>query len=343
MEESKTTRPPRTAAPPATQPKIRKGLRWLRAGVTLILILVILQWIDFDILLKTIRRTDWRYVLLILPTALLDRYLMAYKWNMLLRVRGVAFSNWEAFRIYMASGFVSLTLPSGLGGDVFRVARMKMSGRKMSDATASIFLERVVGLLATASLAIIGLSVILGAGADGHYQRIYYATWLLFILTLTGLFLSIHTRTFNLMRRVLSGFEKIRLIRMFLDFQHVYMELGHYSKTLLYVFILSFLEHGILATMNFWGARGIGVSLGMSYFFAIIPLASLVLIIPISIAGIGVSEGSYIILFSRAGLSPSESLALVLIMRVIGWMVLIPCGVAFLYESTALKRIDDPM
>ncbi len=58
--------------------------------------------------------------------------------------------------------------------------------------------------------------------------------------------------------------------------------------------------------MTFLSAKAIGLSVTWIYFVAIVPLASLVLILPIYT--IGVLEGTYILLFARFGVSPTDAL-----------------------------------
>ena len=65
----------------------RRSSFYLRVGIALILICVIFRWVDFRVVMQTILKTDLRYMVLILALALFDRYLMAYKWNILLKRR----------------------------------------------------------------------------------------------------------------------------------------------------------------------------------------------------------------------------------------------------------------
>ncbi len=50
----------------------------------------------------------------------LDRFVMAYKWSLLLAARGVAVGLWTAVRAYFASSLVGLILPVTVGADAMR-------------------------------------------------------------------------------------------------------------------------------------------------------------------------------------------------------------------------------
>jgi len=252
----------------------------------------------------------------------------------------MAFTNAEAYRIYLASVFAGTFLPTGVGADVFRAFRATTSGRSADEVTASIVVERVIGLLAVTVIALIGLGALVRLGEVG-FRELYYLTCVLLLVIMIGLSISILTPTFHVVKRLLSPFEKYKLVRMYIDFHGAYIEFSRHWKTMLFFFLLTVLEQGVLIMMNFWCAQALGFSITLVYFVAIVPLSSLVVKLPISIGGIGVVEGSYILLFALAGLSATESVSLSFVMRVIGWAVLVPCGLVFLYDSARLKHLHD--
>jgi uncharacterized membrane protein YbhN (UPF0104 family) len=100
---------------------------------------------------------------------------MAYKWAMLLRARGVAISNLEAFRIYLLSGFVGSFLPTGVGADVVKLARTTLAVGNLDKVTASVVMERAIGLVAVMVLALGALLVLLVAG-ESQFILLFYLT-----------------------------------------------------------------------------------------------------------------------------------------------------------------------
>lgn len=318
-------------------PPGRRVFLYIRVCIALILIYFILRLVDFRVVMTTIIKIDARFMVLIMALALFDRYLMAYKWNMLLRTRGMAFSNFEAFKIYLSSGFVGILLPSTIGGDVVRAFRTRMSGGQLYQITASIVVERFIGLLAAAVLAAFGMTILVGT-KDIRFNDIYYAVWFFFIALICCLSLSIQTKVFNFVKRVFSRFEHNKLFRTYLDFHRAYMDLSKHWKVLSFFGLLTILRHVVLILMNFYGAQALHIPVTFVHVFAIIPIAAILVLLPISIDSIGVKEGVFIFLFGLAGLSPEESLSLSLFMRVFQWLMLIPAGFVFLYDSAILKR-----
>jgi hypothetical protein len=117
------------------------------------------------------------------------------------------------------------------------------------------------------------------------------------------------------------------------------MELSKQRKVLLIFGILSFFRHGVCILMHFLGAMALELPITFDYFVAIIPVATILVLLPISIDSIGVKEGIFIFLFGLAGLSPEESLSLSLFMRVFRWILLIPAGFVFFYDSMKMKTV----
>ena len=185
---------------PVPAPGRRKWSLFLRAAVTLALIVLILRWVDSRAVLATLARADPGWLACIAALALADRYLMSYKWALLLRGRDVAMSNGEAFRIYLASVFAGTFLPTGVGSDIYRVVRTAANGRRLDTITASVVIERVIGLLAVLVVALIGLGIVVHRG-DMALSPIYRLTWAGLVLLWVLLFLSIQRRTTSVMTR----------------------------------------------------------------------------------------------------------------------------------------------
>jgi glycosyltransferase 2 family protein len=315
-------------------------LRYLQIAIAFILIFFILYLVDYREGLRLITHADPQYILLIIVTAFFDRYLMAYKWAILLRARGIAVSNTMAFRIYLVSGFVGTLLPLAIGGDVFRAFQLRRNRWTVVQITASIIMERVIGLLALTILCLLGLWFVV-RGHGSQFDGLYYSVWGILLILVIGLLLVTQALALDIMKRLVTGLKKYRAGRILLDLHDAYKNLGRHRKVLLLFFVLSFLEHGLQCLISYWGAKAIALPIEMTYFFAIVPLSILGSTLPISTGAIGVTEGVYILLFTWAGLTPTESFSLALLMRVIGWIILLPGGLVFFYDSVRFRRLQD--
>jgi glycosyltransferase 2 family protein len=331
--------PASEAAPPPPAPATGRGRLWfwVRLVIALTLAVVLLRTIDFRSALGTLAQTNVALVLAVFAIAFLDRFLMAYKWNLLLRARGRGFSHLEAFRIYLAAAFVGAWLPTGVGGDMFRAVRGSVSGRGVSTVSVTILLERALGLLAVAALSA-GALGILALRGDTRMQDIFVVSLLLLAATIAGLAFSIHPGVFAWIQRITAPHAGRKPVRMFLSLHDAYVELSRERGLLVVFFLLSVLEQFVQVIMNWLAAVALHLPVTLLDFTALVPISNVIVMLPISIASVGVLEGTYVVLLARAGVTAPGALSLSLLMRAIGWLMLVPSGGAFMWDSATLKR-----
>ena len=109
----------------------------------------------------------------VVTLATVDRLLMAWKWWLLVRGRDATLGLWAAIRAYYLASFVGYFLPMTVGADAVRVGALARGGRT-AVLVASVVLERLIGALAQAVLAVLSVATLvsLGLGAQvGPAQR----------------------------------------------------------------------------------------------------------------------------------------------------------------------------
>jgi glycosyltransferase 2 family protein len=292
----------------------------------------ILRRVDTSAILATLSQSDARYLPLMMALAFFDRYLMAYKWAMLLRAQGAPISNAEAFRIYIASTFIGTFLPVGIGADIFKLTRTTLGGRRLDTVTASIIMERVLGLLSVMVLAIAALAILV-LRHEQQFQQLFAFMCLLLFVFLAILVVTLKVNTFGLLHRYVRRLQRYKIARIMRDIRVEYQLLGQNKTVLTRFFLLSIFEHGVISFINFLGGQALDLAVGPVYFFAIIPVSSLLRNMPISISAIGVQEGVYIMLFSLVGLSATQSLSFSFFMRITSLLLLLLGGFFCLYDT----------
>lgn len=322
----------------------RTGTRWksgllllLRILVAVVLVIIIFQAIDFGRVSSAIAKTDLRWGILVVALALADRYIMAFKWAALLRSQGTPYGNWEAFKVYMSATFVGNVLPTSVGSDVYRAVRATLGGRQMNVITASIVLERVLGMLAVALLLLCGLAA-LANHPDDRFRTLLAAAAVFTVLLVVAIRLSVDSKTYGLIVRLLGKAQRFKPVRIFMDLHSAYVAFSRDRVVLASFFALTFLEQVVNALLTYMGSQALGFDVPLIYFIALIPLSRFVTLLPISLGGIGVTEGTYVFTLSLAGMPAVDALALAVFMRLVGWVMLVPSGLVFLYDSVRFKR-----
>jgi len=84
-------------------------------------------------------------------------------------------------------------------------------------------------------------------------------------------------------------------------------------------------------------AIGLDINVEWSGFLLIIPLVTLMMVVPISIAGWGVREGVMVVGFGYLGVAPEAALALSILYGLLMLVVALPGGIVW-----ALKRNHTP-
>lgn len=236
----------------------------------------------------------------------------SWRWQILLRARGISYSTWYLARVFTISLFFCKLLPTSIGGDVFRIAYTAGAGRG-ADAFSATLLDRLVGFT---SLMFLALAVALGLFAlqaearsleialgrlavRGPLVIVLLALALLLLVLLTLAFFSDTAHRFT--QRL---FGRVRLLRLGERLDRIFDAVKSY-RTARQALFLSFLSGiAVQATLALsWHATAaaIGGTVPVVYYLVFIPLLNVVVNIP-TIGGLGVREWAYIVFFTPAWL-----------------------------------------
>jgi uncharacterized protein (TIRG00374 family) len=268
---------------------------------------------------------------------LVERFSMAYKWNLLLRARSCWLSHWVAFRLYLASAFVGYVIPASVGSDVFRAARLALAGRSASKVSATIVLERVLGLLSILALSSVGLAlVVLTRGRDELLPLLAAVVGALLAGTaLTAM--SMSDRLYQGLRKATGRFDHGRVMKMLQALHDEYVALSKRTRPLAIFFALSIVNQVIQALLFVPVLVSLGVDVSLLAVLAVLPLSkAFIQLMPVP-AGIGVAEGAQVVALSLAQVPAAEALAVALVLRGIDLAMLLPGGVAYAADAWLRK------
>jgi uncharacterized protein (TIRG00374 family) len=248
---------------------------------------------------------------------LADRALMAYRWFALLRpLEGRNVPPFRSvLRIFFVSTFVGTFLPASIGGDAVRAYSLSNHRVPTADAMASVFVDRMLGVLSVLAMALAGLviardlaenpAVMLALGVTSAGCLV--TAVLIFSDTADMLAERLVARIPWLRWREAAG----KLIASIRRYAHHHGVLGTVLTGSVTVQILRILQ-----------AYYLGVALGIQQplliYFAFIPLILLIMFLPITANGIGTGQAAFVWLFRRAGTSGAEAFALSVLFVALG-------------------------
>lgn len=283
---------------------------------------------------------DPRYILLILLVNTADRALMTFKWARLLRGRGVHLPFYYGMKIYCASMVWGMFLPATVGADAIRAFSAARSGLNSNEVVASIIVERMVGFLSALLLGLISLFLILQLNLlDSRFDLLWWFGGATFIAAIIAFAASFSRRMFDLLYgRLLYRFRNTRIIQRLRQFHSTYQAYQDNKKSLAAFFGLTLTEQ-LIPILHAWlVAQALGIEVGLIYIAGALPLALLISRIPISINGLGVYDGAFMLLISLGGVSAAEAIAIPLVGRILQTMSWLPWWIAYVIDSRTLRR-----
>jgi len=279
------------------------------------------------------------YGLLAAAVVLLDRLLMTYKWAQLLRAQGHRLPMLAGMRIYCASMLWGVVLPTTVGADAVRGVLTAKRGIGGADVAASILVERMIGFLAALMLALVSLMLLRASGMfDSRYDHAFFAGASLLLGALAMIALALNPATLGaITARLPMALRQSSAIRLLERLAKAYRSLEAARGTIAAFIALTVIEQLFGVTITWVLARGFGISVDVLTLLAIVPIATLISRVPVSIDGLGVYETAFATLMVLAGVPPATSVAIALAGRAIQLLVVLPWWLAQALTSGELR------
>lgn len=273
-----------------------------------------------------------------------DRLLMTWKWALLLRARGHRLSVLAGTQIYCAAMVWGMFLPATMGSDAVRALSTVRRGLPPGDVLASIVVERALGLLASLAVGLLALLVVgLAGGVPPQLAAVGWGAALLLAGGALALVLSFSDRAFDwIHERLLGRWSEHGVVSRLRGLHESYRSFGAAPRTLWNFGWLSALEQLGPALAIWILAVDLGVEVSPVYLAAAVTLSFLVARVPISLGGLGVMEGSLVLLLSLQGVPGREALALAVAGRIVEVASWLPWWLSFSLGRGSLRRPRAP-
>lgn len=309
--------------------------RFLRLAVAVALTAFILWKADPAQVLAVAAAADWRWIGAAVALTLLDRTLMAYRWMVLLcaLTPGSRPPFAPVLRIFFVSTFVGTFLP--VGGDVYRayaLARMRVSG---AQAAASVLMDRLLGVL---SIVLVGTIAVLGARGLVRIPGL----WIILIIACSvclGAALAVYSeRAAAAAQRVVARLPHRRVRQLGAGLIDAIRRYSHHHAELTNVVGTSILVQLIRVVQAYCLGHALGLSVPIWLYFAFIPTILLIMLLPITILGLGTSQAAFVWLFGAAGVPTAAAVALSILFVALGVVGNLPGGILYAVGGDSPER-----
>jgi glycosyltransferase 2 family protein len=276
---------------------IQKAKLATKLLVTGLLVYLLLFRIDFDLVQEIIPQTRLWIIAAAFVLFLARNLLAALRWQVLLSAKGYTVTLAALTRFYLLGNFFGLLLPTAIGGDIARGYYSYRAGISKKDSISAIVTERALGIAAMMVFALVSVfwgSALIDSAPVKIIIIVPSTFCLLALLLFFGTKLNISTR--------LPGFVGRKLDKL-LNLIDSIRQYNASPRVLIAAFVYSILYQVTGIVSVYLIAIGIGSSLAFVYFLMLLPVVWLMSMIPVSLNGLGIREGTFVFLFVSVGLT----------------------------------------
>ena len=268
----------------------------LRAGLSVAIILFLFWRYDPRPILQILARENPGYFLATLSLFIAGHVIAAYRWQLLAAIVGVHGSFMEFVAIYFIGFFTNLFVPGLMAGDAARIVYLGRRHNQMAGALASIAANRAYGLLGLFWFAASMVYVFDGGGLPATVTRpiLWIGALTLAAYLVSPWLATLIPSTPRPVRRAIG------LIAPYL----------HHPFKIIPPLALSFALQASRSACQWLLALGLGLDVPIRPFLLVVPIASVFASLPVSLAGLGVREAVYLVLFEMLGVDRNDAVAL---------------------------------
>ncbi|GCE16600.1 lysylphosphatidylglycerol synthase transmembrane domain-containing protein [Dictyobacter kobayashii] len=346
-ENYQSTTPPELTAespPPTSPPKQRS--RWLKFGLRLSCALILLTFlfkaVSWPIVLQKLQHLDDGEVIIGLIIGLSGIIISSYQWQSLLDGEGIHIDLRRLINLYFIGIAFNHFLPTGMGGDVVKAYYAGKEGHNTAGSVSAVVMSRVTGFVGMLLVSIPALIIWHAA----------FTSWVIitFVLAAMGMCSALAVVFFavTLLPQFIRGrWARYSIVTSMVNIGMTLRESLRHPRALWSAIAYGVLFH-LSAALNYYAfAMLLHIQLPLPLFMVIVPLVSLIAVLPTTINGYGLRESAFITIFATLHVDTSTATALVLLADAQGIIFAFIGGAIYLFvhdkkglrtEKAHLKR-----
>jgi len=252
-----------------------------------LLLTYLLRKIDLQALAGHFREMNGWFFFLSALTTFSVTFITAVRWWVLL---GRNHQLGKLLSLTLIGGFFNNLLPGAVGGDAVKAYYLYLETQQGGRSIASVFMDRYIGYLGLLTIGLVSGAIAFNELAAVHMQWI---TPLLFIAFLVG-------------SLAVFGLRIGRRFAALADFYDFFHDTLRNRRVALTAFALSLCTQLLTILSIYLITRAVGQRPPFTALFVFVPIVITVMMIPISISGLGLRESAFVLLFGLSGI-PAEA------------------------------------
>ena len=315
---------------------MKRKMLWLRLILSGGLLLFLLSTVDLQQTITALQHSNGYFLLVALVVALVDRVLMAYKWNILLKAKGIRIPLLNLTATYIKTTFLGLFLPATVGGDALRAYAVSKQGVSGNDVVSSIVVERALGFIALFIFVLVSMILSIFVFGQTFFAGMWNLFWiflLLLVVSTVGIIVSLNDKFLRRLLKVLEArnihVQNYRLVAKLGEVYRSYTNYRHNRSQLGGFLVLSLLENLFPLVWTYFLSLAFNIEVPLLYFFILIPIVLVLVRLPISLDGFGIQEGTFVYFLGLIGVDGSQAFLLGFVSHLLAILSVLPGGLLY--------------
>ncbi len=276
---------------------MKKTLSFLgKLVVSTLLIVYLLRRLDLALIYSYLKEVRILWIVIAIFLLGVGRLITGWRWRVLLDVQGIHIPFKTLLSFLFVSNFFNTFLPSTIGGDTIRASDSSRQSKLPAESIMTIVVERMMGVCALGTVAFV--SFLCGMSLNIDLLAFFWPVMLFFLLAHVSLILILNLKV---ARFIITALRKIRFRKLSDKVRKVSLilsEVKQSKSSMVGAALLSLLLQVNVIIYTYVVALSINLKIPLVDFFVIAPIVLLILILPVSINGIGLRENAYAFMFT---------------------------------------------
>lgn len=293
---------------------MRRGtITVLRATASIVMLGLLLPRVNLRSLLPRWSTGTLEWLAAALAVTFVGIVLSAVRWQRVLAALDLRARITTLTSYQLAGVFVGNFLPSTIGGDVLRVSRLSAASGRGPDSFASVVLERLTGWIVLPVITLTALAL------NPGLLRLGLASQVAVGISVATLLLLAVVLVLAASPRLGARLEGHEGVRGFLRAVHLGIHRFRRNPGLAFeVLVAGFVYQLAVVLAAFLASQALGLDVGWTAMMAFMPAVAILQVLPITIGGLGVREGAFVLFLSRSGLGATTQQAITLGLLIYG-------------------------
>lgn len=301
-------------------------LQFFKIIISVSLICVLIYSVELDDLLVQLNSMNIWLLFIAFAFLVVQFPVSTIKWGTALDIHGIRFPFIYLQKVLCIGFFFNNFLPSSIGGDGYRVYKTMPDEGYRSRSLSAVLLERIGGLAVLLIIGLVGGIITLFEMQSAivvHYVAIA-------AIVIVSLFFTIIFYRLCFFARIINKIKKIKKLDI------VIHNLGHIrrntAKLKLLVFqslIFQLMAVAVIYILFY----SLGIEAGWSKYAFIAAMVGVASVIPLSINGIGIVEGAFVVTAVQLGIDYNQAVIVAVTMRLFVIPLSVVCGLIYLLDA----------